>query len=230
MDQTKRSRRRFLRLVGITLGACALTCAGSGLLLAGEDRSKMMLPMDFPDITYGDDNTSVRILVAYASAAGSTGGVAEAIGKTLAEGASWAVDVRPVKAVDDPTPYSAVVIGSAIHGGKGLPEAVEFIQAHQERLRQIPTALFHVGMMAASRTQANRDLVAQFLAEEREMMKPAAVGSFVGALFPEQYPGFAGFGVRFFLAYCGAGMRGGDYRDPDAIRAWASSLRPLLGG
>lgn len=188
----------------------------------------MMLPIGFPDITYGDDNTSVRILVAYASAAGSTGGVAEAIGKTLSEGASLAVDVRPVKAVDDLTPYSAVVIGSAIHGGKGLPEATEFIQAHQERLRQMHTALFHVGMMAASRSPANRELVTQFLAEERGLVKPAAVGSFVGALYPEQYPGFTGFGMRFFLAYCGAGMRGGDYRDPDAIRAWAGSLRPLI--
>ncbi len=228
MDQPKRSRRRFLRLVGITLGACALTCAGSGLLLAGEDRSKRVLPVGFPDVRLGSDGASKRILVAYASAAGSTGGVAEAIGKTLAEGASLAVDVRPVKAVDDLTSYSAVVIGSAIHGGKGLPEAVEFIQANQEHLRQMPTTLFHVGMMAASRSQANRDLVAQFLAEEREMVKPAAVGSFVGALFPEQYPGFAGFGMRFFLAYCGAGMRGGDYRDPDAIRAWARSLLVLI--
>ncbi|MCC6168651.1 MAG: flavodoxin, partial [Caldilineaceae bacterium] len=71
-----------------------------------------------------------KILVAYASRAGSTAGVAEAIGKTLAEGGAQ-VDVRPMQEVKDLTPYTAVVAGSAIQGGQWLPEAIQFIQTHR---------------------------------------------------------------------------------------------------
>ena len=56
-----------------------------------------------------------KILVAYASRAGSTGGVAEAIGKTLADG-GMSVDVRRMNDIREITPYGAVVAGSAIRG------------------------------------------------------------------------------------------------------------------
>ena len=69
---------------------------------------------------------SRRTLVAYASRAGSTAEVAEAIGRTLAEDGAQ-VDVRLVKEVADLSPYRAVVAGSAIQGGKWLPEAMQFV-------------------------------------------------------------------------------------------------------
>ena len=59
-----------------------------------------------------------RILVTYASRAGSTRGVAEAIGKTLAESGAQ-VDVRRMQDVNDLAPYRAVVAGSAIQAGNG---------------------------------------------------------------------------------------------------------------
>ena len=54
-----------------------------------------------------------KILVTYASRAGSTAEVAEAIGKTLTEGGAQ-VDVIPMQDVNDLSPYRAVVAGSAI--------------------------------------------------------------------------------------------------------------------
>ena len=47
---------------------------------------------------------SKQILVTYASRAGSTAGVAEAIGKTLAESGAR-VDVIPMNEVKDLSPY-----------------------------------------------------------------------------------------------------------------------------
>ena len=62
-------------------------------------------------------NMNNRILVTYASRAGSTAGVAEAIGKTLIERGAQ-VDMLPMQDVKDLTPYSAVVAGSAIRAAK----------------------------------------------------------------------------------------------------------------
>ena len=95
---------------------------------------------DFIQATYGEANTmDDRILVAYASQTGSTVGVAETVGKQLSVGGAI-VDVRPVKEVTDLNGYRAVVVGSAIHCGKWMPEAVKFVEANQDRLRRIPTA------------------------------------------------------------------------------------------
>ncbi len=166
-----------------------------------------------------------KILVTYASQAGSTGGVAEAIGQTLAKGGAL-VDVRPVQSVGSLDGYSAVVVGSAIHSGKWLPEAVNFVQANQARLRQLPTAFFLVGMMVAKEDETSRNFVAQFLADERALVRPVAEGRFAGALILKKYPFTTAIGLRIFLAYLK--LPGGDYRNWDAIRAWSASTLPLL--
>ncbi len=169
---------------------------------------------------------SKKILVTYASQSGSTGGVAEAIGKTLAEGGAQ-VDVRPVGLVGSLDGYAAVVLGSAIHSGKWLPEAVNFLQANQARLRQLPTAFFLVGMMPVKDDETSRNFVSQFLAEERALVQPVAEGRFAGALFPKQHSFTTMIGLRIFLAYLK--LPGGDYRNWEAIRAWSASILPLLG-
>ncbi len=84
-----------------------------------------------------------KILVAYASLTGSTTEVAEAIGKTLVD-SGLQVDVRPMTEVTDLAPYRAVVAGSAIHGGKWLPEAMQFMYTYQAELSRRPFAAFLV--------------------------------------------------------------------------------------
>lgn len=168
-----------------------------------------------------------KILVAYASSAGSTGGVAETIGHTLSN-VDVMVDVHPIQSVTSLEDYCAVVIGSAIHGGKYLPEAVNFVQTNQVKLCQIPTAFFLVCMMMTKETEKNKNMVVQFLDAERALVKPVAEGYFSGALFPNTYPFFMGLGLRIFLTYLGLGMKGGDYRNMDAIRTWALNIQPLL--
>lgn len=227
MTRQKINRRRFLILTGGSLGTCILICAGVGALVSLEDHPATSMAFGSPVVSLREGVITKKILVAYATAAGSTGGVAELIGKTLAA-PGIAVDVCPVQSVTGLDSYDAVVLGSAIHGGKWLPEAVTFLQENQGRLNQVPTAFFLVGLMANKKGEGDRKLVGQFLAAERALVKPVAEGHFVGAMYTKDFHGLEAFGIHFFIAYCGLGLRGGDFRDPSAIRAWAENVKPLL--
>ena len=169
---------------------------------------------------------SKKILVAYASKAGSTVGVAEAIGKTLAEsGAS--VDVRQVKQVTDLSPYQAVVVGSAIHGGRWLPEAMQFIQTHQATLAQKPFAAFLVCMTLTISNGKYREHVADMLQPVRALVKPVSEGLFAGALDISKVPSFRDR-LKFRLSVAFGVWSEGDHRDWNAIRAWAADLKTIL--
>jgi menaquinone-dependent protoporphyrinogen oxidase len=219
MARARISRRALLLAVGGTLGACALT--GMGAAIAGSARPAV----SFVDTTFGEVSAmEQRLLVAYASQAGTTGDVADAIGKQLAAG-GIAVDVRPVKDVKDLSAYSAVVIGSAIHGGKWLPEAIRFVEDNRARLNQLPTAYFLACMMVVN-LDKNLHYVEQYLESMRTLVKPVAEGRFAGALLLNRYSFVEGIGLRIFLA--SQKLAAGDYRDWDAIAAWADSTRPLL--
>lgn len=169
---------------------------------------------------------NATILVTYASQGGSTAGVAESIGQALtSKGAR--VEVRPVQEVTDLSPYQAVVIGSAIHSGKWLPEALAFVERNQTALRRIPTAVFQVCLTLATHDEQYQRMAPEWLAPIRGMIRPAAEGSFAGALWPGRYAKLSEkLGLHIFLAVIK--LKAGDYRDWDAIRTWAEGLYPVL--
>lgn len=167
-----------------------------------------------------------KILVTYASRLGATAGVAEAIGKTLAQGGA-SVDVLPMHAVKDLAPYRAVVAGSAIRGGQWLPEAMQFVRTHQAALSQKPFAAFLVCMTLAMPKGDYREHVATWLEPVRLLVKPVSEGLFAGALDISKVPSF-GDRLKFRLSVAMGVWPEGDHRDWGAIRAWAEGLPPLL--
>lgn len=170
---------------------------------------------------------SKRILVTYATRAGSTAGVAEFIGQTLAED-GWPVDVRPMKDVTGLAPYDAVVAGSAIQSKRWLPEAMEFIQTNQTALVQKPCAVFLVCMtLAMPNADKHRESVADFLRPVRAIVKPVSEGYFAGALDISKVTS-SWDRLKFRLSVMFGVWSEGDHRDWNAIQAWADSLSPLL--
>lgn len=157
------------------------------------------------------------ILVAYASRLGSTKEVAEAIAGSLRR--RWVeVDVRSVSEVRDLETYRAVILGSAVRGGKWLPEALDFLEANRETLRRVPLAYFQVCMTLQQDTPATRAKARSFLGPVRAMLEPLEAESFAGKLEYARAPLVMRLVMRLIRT------PEGDWRDWTAIRAWAERL------
>lgn len=170
---------------------------------------------------------SQKILVTYATCTGSTQGVAEAIGKTLAESGAI-VDVKPMSTVTDLSPYSAVVAGSAIQSAAWLPVAVDFVRVNQRALSQKPFATFLVCMtLAMSNGEKYRSFAADFIKPVRGMVKPVSEAQFAGVLDLNKIPS-VGDRIKFGISLLLGVWKKGDHRDWNAIHTWAASLPAKL--
>jgi menaquinone-dependent protoporphyrinogen oxidase len=168
-----------------------------------------------------------RILVTYASRAGSTAGVAEAIGKTMSDGGIL-VDILPMEKVSDLTAYHAVVAGSAIHGQKWLPEAMEFMQKFNTELEKKPFASFMVCItLSMENADQYREGLKEWMKPVREIVRPVSEGYFAGALDFSKLPfSFNVLAMRLVVLF---GLwKKGDHRDWNAVHAWAEKVQPLL--
>jgi menaquinone-dependent protoporphyrinogen oxidase len=212
-DKSRITRRRFLGLLGGAVGAAALGCCGLTVL-------GMRTPeAELKQLTCGGSSKmSQKILVAYATKAGSTGEVAEAIGKALCAGGA-AVEVRPVKEVNDVSGYSGVVVGSAIRIGRWLPEATGFVEANAGTLATMPVAYFQLSGFLQDDTPEKRQEAAAYLASVRALVEPVSEGLFAGKI---DY-GTLSFFDRTIAKLVGSAE--GDWRDWNAIRKWARVVR-----
>ncbi|MBI5034006.1 MAG: flavodoxin domain-containing protein [Chloroflexi bacterium] len=166
-----------------------------------------------------------KILVTYATRAGSTVAVAEKIGEALrANGAI--VDVCAVKEVRDVNGYAAVIIGSAIRMGSWLPEAVEFAKRNQAQLRQLPTAFFTCHRLNTSDDVTSRQAREAYTAPVRQIVTPKTEVFFNGTM---DYAKLNFLDRTLAKAVeKSTNTKEGDFRNWDAIRAWAESLAPML--
>jgi len=202
------SRRDFLKITGITLGTSVVACSGlTALAVHSPD-------VTLPESTYGDQNMSKKILIAYASKCGSTGEVASAIGKTLAQTGAR-VDVLPLKHVTNLSGYQVVFVGSAIRMGKWLPEAVNFVSENSASLQRVPTAYFTVCATLIEDTSASRAKAAGFIDPVRAVLTPAAEGYFAGKVDPDKLSFLENIALK------AKSVPQGDFRDWNKITNWA---------
>ncbi|GAA4488456.1 hypothetical protein GCM10023094_48380 [Rhodococcus olei] len=163
------------------------------------------------------------VLVAHASAQGSTATIADRIGDTLAAAGCSATTAS---VTDDPDPgeFDAVVLGSAIHDGDFLPEFHGYLERHRAALSMRPTWLFSVGMGPA----LHGPIGALF-----RRMVPASIASVRDTLGVNDFHAFAGVFERpperrLRLVVRLMGVRYGDNRNWTDVTAWASSIAAHL--
>ncbi|WP_327063504.1 flavodoxin domain-containing protein [Kitasatospora purpeofusca] len=166
----------------------------------------------------------MTVLVGYASAHGSTREIAVCIGARLAESGCPA-DVRPLDGGTTVDGYNAFVLGSAVHNRRWLPEAAAFLRRHRDMLVHGRVWAFSVGMPAALRGPWRR------FARREEVIVLDALAPLPGLCGHRL---FSGVVTREQLGRVGTltlrilGGHTGDYRDWDAIDAWADEIAETL--
>jgi menaquinone-dependent protoporphyrinogen oxidase len=164
---------------------------------------------------------SGRILVAYASRKGSTAGIAQAIGRELtSEG--YAVDVNEMKSVTSLAGYNAVVIGAPVYTGKVTDDVAAFVTANKDRLSRLPVAGFVTGIAPVYPKTGDVKGFTDQLITALAPIRPVAVTMFAGTLDAEKM----NFVERSLTSLMKVPT--GDFRDWDAIRAWARKLPGMM--
>ena len=157
----------------------------------------------------------MAVLIAYASKHGSTQGIAECIAEQLRQLGKQAV-ARPVDAVSDPGSYEAIVIGSAIYYGSWMKEATEWVRRSRAVLAERPVWLFSSGPLGTEVKDAEEQ--PKEIAELQQAIRPRDQRIFFGALDHSRLS----FAERLMAKAVRASE--GDFRDWEAIEAWAASI------
>jgi menaquinone-dependent protoporphyrinogen oxidase len=192
-----------------------------------------------------------KLLVTYATMAGSTAEVAQVIGEEFNRN-GLQVDVLPLDEVKDLEAYAGVVVGAPMIMGWHR-SAMKFLKKHRSTLKQKPLAIFSLAMSLTQTGETSVDGLAVTIDENlpkapknpgslsfREKYsglshylqpvlkaahpaRPASIGFFGGRL---EYGRLKWWAVLFAMLIIQAPA--GEKRNWQAIRAWAAGLVPLL--
>ncbi|HUK72616.1 MAG TPA: flavodoxin domain-containing protein [Streptosporangiaceae bacterium] len=128
------------------------------------------------------------ILVAFATKAGSTEQVAQAIAEALCK-AGDTVDLRRARGVREPVSrWGCIVLGAPIYSGRWHRDAHRFLRRHRGELEGVPVAVFGMGPRSPEEEEAwqrSRSQLDRALAK-RSWLTPVAKTVFGGADPPKR--------------------------------------------
>ena len=197
------------------------------------------------------DPVMKRVLVAYATFAGSTTEVAQVVGEELGK-VGLRVEVLPIGEVREVQGYDAVVVGAPMILGWHR-QALSFLRRHREALQRTPLAAFVTAMSLTQTGETSVEGVPITLDEQlpkaphspgrlsyreryatlanycRPILKasrparPVSIGMFAGRM---EYGRLKWWAVLFAMVIIQASA--GDRRNWPAIRAWAAGLPSIF--
>jgi menaquinone-dependent protoporphyrinogen oxidase len=194
----------------------------------------------------------MKILVAYATMAGSTAEVAQAVGEEIRKSGA-VVDILPVSEIKDLDEYDGVVVGAPMIMGWHR-SALGFVKKHRQAFQRIPLAVFITAMSLTQTGETSVDGLPVYLDEKlaRPPIKegslnfrenyarlsnylqpilraahpanPASIGIFGGRL---EYGRLKWWAVLFVMLVIQAPA--GERRNWEAVRAWAAGIPEAFG-
>jgi menaquinone-dependent protoporphyrinogen oxidase len=183
-----------------------------------------------------------RVQVVYASRHGGTAGIAERITEVLW---SQGADVVVADAADRPeaSGFDAYVIGSGVQIGSWFKEGTEFLERNQSTLATKPVWLFSSGPLpGSSKTTEGTDRLTLALGPEEgpgsggrkkiaalsDAIHPLEHRVFYGAFNPHDPPKSMLERVVRMMPASKQVLPAGDFREWDAIEAWAREIAAQL--
>lgn len=163
----------------------------------------------------------MQILVACASRKGSTNEIAETVAKELEAGGHRA-RVSHLKDVSSLEGFDAAVIGAPVYTGHIDGDFGKFVDRNKSGLKNIPVAAFAVGLAPVDQKIGSPEDLEKQLRTLAGQAKLVAITVFAGKLDPAQHS----FMTKTMISLMKAPT--GDFRDWDAIRAWAKGLPALF--
>ncbi len=156
----------------------------------------------------------MRVLVSVASKHGATGEIGEIIGGVLRDAQMDIVSEAPerVRSIDG---YDAVILGSAVYAGRWMGSARSFAERHEAALVTRPVWLFSSGPIGDPPMPAG------------DVDEATEIAEWIGA---REHRTFAGRLDRDRLGVVERSITAvvrapdGDFRDLDAVRAWANEI------
>ncbi|MBN2762022.1 MAG: flavodoxin domain-containing protein [Bacteroidales bacterium] len=166
-----------------------------------------------------------QILITYATKHGSTAEISEKIGEILHQ-SGYSTDVLSADQVTNLQSYKAVILGSGVYAGQWLKKAARFLKANEKTLAGQMVWIFSSGptgkgdpleLLKGWRIPASLQPVA-------DRIKPKDITVFHGNNDEEKLSFFEKRILKLVKA------PSGDFRDWDAIAAWASGIAGELKG
>ena len=180
----------------------------------------------------------IRVLVVYGSRHGGTRGIADRIGEVLRSDGLDAVVTAANKAVDVDK-ADAFIVGSGVYMGSWLNEPLDFLSQHRDALASRPTWIFSSGPLpGSSKEDKDVDPVTNALGptEGPGSGGRKKVEELLAAIQPRDHVVFTGafdakdppkaLSERFvrLMPVSSRILPDGDFRDWDAIEAWAKAI------
>jgi menaquinone-dependent protoporphyrinogen oxidase len=182
-----------------------------------------------------------KVFVVYGSRHGGTRGIAEKIGEVLrTEGLE--AEVAAADHVADVSAADAFVVGSGVYMGSWLKEPIDFIKRNEATLAARPLWLFSSGPLPGSTAKKSGDPLEDALgpaegvgsggrkkiAELSAATKARDHRVFLGAFDPKDPPRAMSERLVRMMPMSRGVLPAGDFRDWDAIEAWAREIAATL--
>jgi menaquinone-dependent protoporphyrinogen oxidase len=184
----------------------------------------------------------MKVFVIYGSRHGGTKGIAERIGEVLR---SSGLDAVVASAIETPDPASAdaFVVGSGVYMGSWLKEPIAFLERNVDVLAARRTWLFSSGPLpGSSKERQGVDALTDALGpsegpgsggRKKIAALSAAINArghqvFLGAFDPTDPPRAMSERLVRLMPAAKKVLPAGDFRDWDAVEAWAGEIAAAL--
>lgn len=180
----------------------------------------------------GGEDRGTWVLVVHASRYGATEGIAQRVAARL-RSAGLMVDVESARSASGPEGYAAVVVGSALYRGSWTRDALRYVRRHHTALTGRPLWLFSSGPLGADAEDVfGGDKIARSdpgqMYAYRTWLHPRDDQVFFGALRRRSLSWSDRLLARLTATRAGWRDAEGDFRDWEAIDAWADSIVEAL--